>query len=87
MLESWEWCQNAQKSQFPIPPLQTTMTYLHHKKSYLKNTKFSENAVMTFTSMPTDAGNSFVAQFNINHRVIVPVIIVVIYTVFHGADC
>ena len=82
MIESWEWCQNAQKSRFPIPPLQTTMAYL-----YLKKTKFSENAVMTFTSMPTDAGNSFVAQFNINHRVIVPVIVVVIYTVFHGADC
>ena len=43
---------------------------------------------MTFTSMPTDAGNSFiVAQFNIDHLAIVPVIIVLTYAVFHGADC
>ena len=43
---------------------------------------------MTFTSMPTDAGNSFtVAQFNINHLVIVPVIVVLTNMVFLGADC
>ena len=43
---------------------------------------------MTFTSMPTDAGNSFiVVHFNINHRVIVAVVVVLTYTVFHGADC
>ena len=88
MLESCKWCQNAQKSRFPIPLLETTMAYLHQKKSYLKKTKFSVNAVMTFTSMPTDAGNSFiVAQFDINHLVIVPVIVVLIYTVYYGADC
>ena len=72
----------------PIPSLETTMVYLHQKKSYLKKTKFSLNALVTFTSMPTDAGNSFiVAQFSIDHLAIVPVIIVLIYTVFHGADC
>ena len=43
---------------------------------------------MTFTSMPTDAGNSFiVAQFNINQLVIVAVIVVLTNMVFHGADC
>ena len=43
---------------------------------------------MTFTSIPTDASNSFiVAQFNINHLVIVPVIVVLTNMVFLGADC
>ena len=85
MLETWEWCQNAQKSRFPIPPLETTMVYLHQKKNYLKKTKFSLNPVMTFTSMPTDAGNTFiVAQFNINHLVIVTVIVLRPTTDLHG---
>ena len=36
----------------------------------------------------THAGNSFiVALFNINHLVIVPVIVVLTKMVFHGADC
>ena len=38
------------------------MAYLHQKKSYLKKTKFSVNAVMILTSMPTDAGNSFLLR-------------------------
>ena len=64
------------------------MAYLLQKKSYLKKTKFSVNAVATFTSMPTDAGNSLiVAQFNINHLAIVAVIVVLTNVVFHGADC
>ena len=65
------------------------MAYLHQKKSYLKKkTKFTVNAVMTFTSKPTDAGNSFiVAQFKINQLVIVAVIVVLTNMVFHGADC
>ena len=59
------------------------MAYLLQKK-----TKFTINAVMTFTSMPTDAGNSFiVAQFNINQLAIVAVIVVLTNMVFHGADC
>ena len=88
MLESCEWCQNAQKSRFSTPLLETTMAYLQQKKSYLKKTKFSVNTVMTFTSMPTDAGNSFiVAQFDIHHLVNVPIIVVLTYTVYYGADC
>ena len=36
----------------------------------------------------THAGNSFiVAQFNINHLAIVPVIVVLTKMVFHEADC
>ena len=43
---------------------------------------------MTFTSTPTDASNSFiVVHFNINHRVIVAVVVIPTYTVFLGADC
>ena len=38
--------------------------------------------------LSTNAGNFFiVAQFNINHLVIVPVIVVLTNMVFHGADC
>ena len=71
-----------------MPLLETTIAYLHQKKSYLRKTKFCVNAVMTFTSMPTDAGNSFiVAQNDINHLVNVSVIVVLTYTVYYGADC